>query len=84
MTWLGRRSYALYLIHEPIRVAAEESRLHGELAHLPNGVAVNVALVAAFITVSLILTEISWRVVEAPAQRMRRALQKKHVVSALG
>jgi peptidoglycan/LPS O-acetylase OafA/YrhL len=35
MTYLGRRSYALYLIHEPIEVAVQRSRAAGYLATLP-------------------------------------------------
>jgi|GEM_PF-3792313 len=35
ITYLGRRSYALYLIHEPLNVAVHDSRMHGYLSRMP-------------------------------------------------
>ncbi len=77
ITWLGSRSYGLYLIHEPIRFGVEESRTHGYLAHLRSGLGINVVLCIVVIALALILTEVSWRVIEAPAQALRRRLQRK-------
>jgi peptidoglycan/LPS O-acetylase OafA/YrhL len=72
MTYLGRRSYALYLIHRPIQVAILDSRDHGYLARLPHGIPINLLLMIFAIAVDLILTEISWRLIESPAQDLRR------------
>lgn len=72
MTYLGRRSYAIYLIHVPLDVAVWVSRSHGLLQRLPQGVSVNVALILSVIAVSLGLAEVSWRLIESPAQALRR------------
>lgn len=72
MVYLGRRSYALYLVHAPIGVAVFESRTRGHLQHLPQGIAVNAFLIVSAIAVSLFLAEASWRLVESPAQELRR------------
>jgi peptidoglycan/LPS O-acetylase OafA/YrhL len=71
MTYLGRRSYAIYLIHVPMDVAVEVSRSHGLLQRLPKGVSVNAALILSAIAVSLGLAEVSWRLIESPAQALR-------------
>lgn len=71
ITYLGRRSYALYLIHEPIHISVHNSRMHGYLSHLPAGVVVNVSLMIAVVAVSLLLAEVSWRLIEDPAQKLR-------------
>lgn len=76
MTYLGRRSYALYLIHDPVQVAVELSRAHGYLAKLPQGIGMNLLLIASTIALSLVLTELSWRVIESPAQELRRRLMR--------
>ena len=72
MTYLGRRSYALYLINRPLQVAISDSRGHGYLARLPQGIPINLLLMVFVTAVSLILTEISWRLIESPAQDLRR------------
>ncbi|ADV84451.1 acyltransferase family protein [Terriglobus saanensis] len=74
ITHLGRRSYALYLIHEPINVAVHNSRMHGHLSHLPSGIGVNLLLMIAVVAVSLVLTEVSWHLIENPAQKFRHKL----------
>ncbi len=76
ITYLGRRSYGLYLIHEAIRGGIDESRSHGMLAALPSGVGVNAMLVLFVLVASLILTEISWRLIESPAQTLRLRLMR--------
>ncbi|WP_263358724.1 acyltransferase family protein [Acidicapsa ligni] len=77
MTYLGRRSYALYLIHGPLRVAVQASRVHGTLANLPQGVGVDILLVLSILVISLILSELSWRLIEMPAQNLRHRLMRK-------
>jgi peptidoglycan/LPS O-acetylase OafA/YrhL len=74
MTYLGRRSYGLYLIHDPIRVAVSSSRESGYLATLPATFSMNVLLAIGVAAVSLVLTELSWRLIESPAQELRRRL----------
>jgi peptidoglycan/LPS O-acetylase OafA/YrhL len=59
-TYLGRRSYGVYLYHYPVFTAAEALRVPGS--------AVNFVLVLAFkLAVTFALTELSWRLVERPA-----------------
>jgi peptidoglycan/LPS O-acetylase OafA/YrhL len=83
MTYLGRRSYALYLIHEPIRAAVSESFQDGKLAHLPPGIRTNILLIFAVLAISLILTEISWRLIELPMQNLRYRLMRGKVAGSL-
>jgi peptidoglycan/LPS O-acetylase OafA/YrhL len=66
--WLGSRSFSLYLIHEPIMVAA------GSLAAL-SGVPVG-SVIPGAIVVALIMTEIFFRLVERPSHRIARAVGK--------
>lgn len=77
LTYLGRRSYALYLIHVPIAIQVEDSRLHGSLSLLPRGIVVNLLLAISVIAVSLVLTELSWHLIENPFQSLRRALMRQ-------
>jgi peptidoglycan/LPS O-acetylase OafA/YrhL len=72
LIYLGKRSYALYLIHEPIRVAVSQSLATGYFSRLPRSLPVDLTLIAATITASLFLAEISWRFLEIPAQNFRR------------
>ena len=82
LTYLGRRSYALYLIHEPIRYSVQQSRMQGRLAALPGGVAMNWLFFGCVLLVSLLLAELSWRLIESPAQNLRRRQMKSNEESA--
>jgi peptidoglycan/LPS O-acetylase OafA/YrhL len=82
MTYLGRRSYGLYLIHDPIRVAVSNSRESGSLSSLPRTFGVNLLLAVGVAAVSLILTELSWRLIESPAQDLRRRLTESREYGA--
>ena len=62
--YIGRRSYGLYLYHYPIFYAAEAYRVPGNLANYA-------AVVVAEVALSLLVTEISWRLVERPIARAR-------------
>ena len=73
LAYLGRRSYALYLIHYPIVAAVILSRNGGRLSALPNGVQVNLLLIAGVLAMALLLAETSWRLIESPAQKLRQA-----------
>ena len=82
LTYLGRRSYSLYLIHLPILFGAWQNRVHGRLSYLPAGLRVNAMLIVISIAICLVLTEISWRLVESPAQSLRRTLGKERLAKA--
>lgn len=58
LVWLGKRSYALYLWHYPLVTLIGEH--HPAAAKL------------GAIALSLVAAELSWRLVERPAQRFRR------------
>ncbi len=61
LTWLGRRSYAIYLFHWPIFLTFRQ--LVPELGALPRAV--------VGISVTLVLAEVSHRVLEQPIRRGR-------------
>jgi peptidoglycan/LPS O-acetylase OafA/YrhL len=82
LAYLGRRSYSLYLIHLPILFGAWQNRVHGRLSYLPAGLRVNAMLIVISIAICLALTEISWRLVESPAQSLRRVLDRERVTEA--
>ena len=64
MRWLGTRSFSLYLVHEPLIVAA------GNLAGAA-GLPVRLVIPGA-ILIALLMTEIFFRLVEAPSHRLAR------------
>lgn len=66
---LGRRSYGLYLWHSPVIALAARS-LGGW------------QLVAVALPLSLALTELSWRLIEAPALRLRGRLRPSRLPGA--
>jgi peptidoglycan/LPS O-acetylase OafA/YrhL len=65
--WLGRRSFSLYLIHEPIVVTIGFA-LGGRRGALTAALAIPAALVAA---------ELFFRFVESPCHRLSRALRSR-------
>ena len=64
LLWLGSRSYAIYLIHQPVIALVRRSFgvIDGSVSQV---VAVNVALIAAV----LALSDLALRMIELPAQR---------------
>ena len=66
IAWLGRRSYALYLIHLPIY---ELERAGGAR---PSSLAAVTAFAAVGVGVSCVLAEASWRGIEAPSLALKR------------
>jgi peptidoglycan/LPS O-acetylase OafA/YrhL len=80
LVYLGTRSYALYLIHEPIRAAVSHSLAIGYLSRLPKTLFVDLSLILGVVLISIALTELSWRLIERPAQRLRRRMQETEEV----
>lgn len=68
LVWLGKRSYAVYLWHWPLAMWTNE---------LPHDVGVPLG-----IGMSLVLAELSWRLVERPAQRWGRSRESARTVAA--
>jgi peptidoglycan/LPS O-acetylase OafA/YrhL len=62
--WLGKRSYAFYLWHLPILDLVEEHTSHMKVA------------IAVALPLSLLAAEISWRLVETPALRLKDRFQR--------
>lgn len=62
--YIGKRSYGLYLYHYPIFGAMEAWRVPGSLGNYG-------AVLAAKIILSFLVTELSWRLVEQPALRIK-------------
>jgi peptidoglycan/LPS O-acetylase OafA/YrhL len=64
VVWLGGRSYALYLWHPLVRAALHDS------AHLADGGVMFVAVMA----VSLVVSDLTFRIVERPLRDLGRRL----------
>ncbi|MEQ1725726.1 MAG: acyltransferase [Sphingopyxis sp.] len=64
MRYIGKRSYGLYLYHYPIFGALEAWRVEGDLGNYIVVTLVKIAL-------SFAVTELSWRIVEQPALRLK-------------
>ncbi len=60
MRWMGERSYSIYLWHWPVMLA-----LQWEYNFVPN----TIAIIAAGIAATFILSELSYRLVERPMRR---------------
>lgn len=75
-TWLGGRSYSLYLVHVPIYACAHETwfRLHG--AGRPSGAAVPAFLAGACVA-CLAAAELNHRLVEEPLRRRGRRIAER-------
>lgn len=68
--WLGSRSFSLYLVHEPIVVAAA-------VLVLPTGFWPWILLMPVVIALGLIAAEVFYRFVEQPSHRLSRALGRR-------
>jgi len=73
--YLGKRSYGLYLVHYPVMLVVWQSRAGGRLNALPHSFSADLAIAGSAILISLMLTELSWHAIEAPAQRLGRRLE---------
>lgn len=73
VSWIGRRSYGIYLFHVPIFVALEPFR---ERQNMINFLLVQSARIAA----TLILAELSWRLIEAPVLSLKRYFYPERAV----
>ncbi|HEX8509194.1 MAG TPA: acyltransferase [Propionibacteriaceae bacterium] len=69
--WLGERSYGFYLWHYPV-ILLLKPELGGSVP----------LLVACSLTVTLVLTEASWRMVERPFNRLKRRYEPARAVRA--
>jgi peptidoglycan/LPS O-acetylase OafA/YrhL len=67
MQWLGRRSFSLYLTHEPVVVALAVG------LHLPS----IWVLAALALPLSALVAELFYRVVERPAHRVAQRLGRR-------
>ncbi len=79
LRYLGRRSYGLYLIHYPISILMIQSRTQGALRRLPPGISVNAGLVVLWLAITLLLTETSFRLLEAPILRRTHATDESQL-----
>lgn len=68
LTWLGERSYSLYLWHMPVILLLVRLDLAAPMTHA--GLVLNAVVVMA---VSLLLAHLTWEYVEKPALRRKRS-----------
>ncbi|WP_245528954.1 acyltransferase family protein [Beutenbergia cavernae] len=74
LQWLGVRSFSLYLVHEPIVVAAALALGIGAWGHLP--------VMAATVVVAVIVAALFYRFLEAPSIRLSH--QARRLVEGAG
>jgi peptidoglycan/LPS O-acetylase OafA/YrhL len=66
--WLGKRSFSLYLVHEPIVVT---------VAYLFHGTTDALLVLAVSLPLSLLAAELFGRLVEVPSQRLARSVARR-------
>jgi peptidoglycan/LPS O-acetylase OafA/YrhL len=66
MVWIGRRSYAMYMLHIPVWMLV----VHFGLGRSDSGDATLMAWLALALT--FVVAELSFRFVETPALRLKR------------
>ena len=74
LLWLGSRSYAIYLIHEPVIALARQT-----FGVIDGGPAIILAVHLALIAVVLALSDLALRTIERPAQRAILAWSKRRL-----
>lgn len=74
LTWLGAISYSVYLIHNPL-VHALDWYVAGH-GGLPKHTGGRIVLLLVFFGVLLLLSQLAYRLVEVPGQKLGRALLK--------
>lgn len=74
MRWLGSRSYAIYLVHWPLFLAARQTW----------GDANRWLTTAGVVAVSLLLAELSFRVLESPIRLKVRLAAPRRALAAMG
>lgn len=71
LTWLGLVSFSVYLLHRPL--IATMSWAMEKMGH-PHGVVQQLIWVGAFLTTLLVLSALTYHLVELPGQRLARRL----------
>jgi peptidoglycan/LPS O-acetylase OafA/YrhL len=77
LRWLGTRSYAFYLIHFAVLIYLAE-KLHG----IGSFEVELLAIAPAGFALTSLLSELSYRVVELPCQRLARRIDRSRVTAA--
>ena len=87
MLWIGTRSYALYLTHMPAYFAARELWTRTLPPHGVLDVSYTVPVGVTGVLLALLLSELTWRLIEQPCRRHGRSValragERSHRVAA--
>lgn len=81
LSWIGDRSYAIYLVHPAIIAIALRV---GPLSHLNRSSAADLTIIIlSILLISLILAELSYHFIEVPARLHGRKLAKAYITRAI-
>ncbi len=86
LVWLGRRSYGIYVIHFPVflLLQADGFTLAALARRLGSWSEATIGFLLVAGGLTLLLTVLSWRLLEAPALRLRHRLGAPRAVAADG
>jgi len=77
LTYTGRISYGLYLLHAPAYDIIRDGHVRHFIAVTHNAVANDILLLVCSIALAFLLAQISWKILESPALSLKRYFETK-------